>query len=338
MRKHLKNIFVVHWQIKLLALTIAFAIWFYADSRLKEDVVLREVPVNIEVPDGYRLIYQSASRVWLHLSGPQHLMKKRQEEARENYLRFTVRLSSADIPNGPVQRDVDPEWLNVPEPEFLRMNVAAMHPRRIELFASPVVRRTLPVEPTFLGRPPEGYEIVSHNVTPSRVTVEGPSAVLERMESVKTVPIPVWDARESFGEYQPLQNEHEFDLNDESVRVSYEVSQSQVTVNVSINVEYTQVELEDVPLKLLQPKGFPYHAEIDESRITVLLSGLPTAVDNVTTADVTAYVDLSDLEDEDIAPGTTAPYKQAVQIILGIDAEVIGIKPDEEVTVRLTNR
>ncbi len=338
MRKHLKDIFVMHWQVKLLALTIAFAIWFYAHSRLKEEVVLREVPVNIEVPEGYRLLYQSASSVRLHLSGPQHLMQKRQEEARENYLRFTVRLSSEDIPDGLVKRDVAPEWLNVPKPELLMMNVAAMHPDRIELFASPIVRRTLPVEATFSGRPPEGYEIVGHNVTPSAVTVEGPSAVLERMESIKTLPIPVWDARESFGEYQPLQNEHEFDLNDNIIVVSYEVSEPQVTVNVSINVGYTQVELEDIPLKLLLPKGFPYHAEIEDPRITVLLSGLPAEVDNVTSADVTAYVDLSDLEDEDIASGTTAPYKQRVHIILGIDAEVVEIKPDEEVTVRLTNQ
>ncbi len=342
MKEKLKNILTSNWQVKIMALVIGAAIWYYAGSRLKEEVILREVPVRIEIPDDYRLLYQSHRSVQLRLVGPQYLVQRRQEEAGQNYLQFRVRLTEEDLAGEQARLEIAPSWLNVSESELVMMNLVAVEPEEIVLFASRVERRSVPVEVVFSGRPSGGYEITGHTVTPSEVSVEGPSAVLERMDSIKTLSIPVWDAQESFRRYMLLNTTYDFEMDGGvGISVPLSASPSQVAVHVSVGAEHKEREIDAVPVRILKPIGFLYQADIppEDSAVRVVLSGLPDAVENVGRDDITAYLDLSDLAEETVPTGTTAPYKQPVEVILrpGSEARIARVVP-EEITVLLTNQ
>jgi len=336
----IKNVFIAHWQIKLLALAIAVAVWFYGNTRLKEDAVLL-VPVRIEMPEGYRLLYQSDNYVQIRLAGPQRLTQQRQDEARQGYLQINARLTEEDVEVGRMKMEVDPGWLNIPGSDLMIMNVTVLDPAEIEFYADRIVRRTLPVEATLTGRPRDGYRVTDHTVTPSEISVEGPSLALDKNGSVRTHTIPLWDAQESFRRYVPLVKDQEVNLaEDIRISVSYSTSPSQVAVHISVDMEHSEVEMEDVPVKLLRPIDFPYEAEIDadDAYVSVVISGMPDNVENLTFDDISAYIDLSGFEDEDIAPGSTSPYKEEVNIVLrsGVDANVESVTP-EELTVLLSN-
>ncbi len=340
MWKPIKNFFIESWHIKLLALVIAVTVWFYAGSRLKEEVVVR-VPVNIQTPEGYTLLYLSQRHVRLRFSGPQHLVTRRQEEARQNYLQYNVRLETEDLEERDIiSLDVEPAFLNISESELMLMDVVIVEPEEIEIFTSRIIQKTLPVEASFSGTPRGGFKITDYTVTPSEVNVSGPQIVLDQLSALKTHTIPVWDAQESFRRYVPLIKEHSFDFNDAEIAVTCETAPSQVAVHISVEMEHASNEIEEVPVKLLTPLGFPYQASIptEEAYVKIVVSGPPDTVRDLTAPDISAYVDLSDFENEDIPAGTTSPYKQSVEVLLrpGMDAEIQEIVP-EQVTILLEN-
>ncbi len=335
----IKRLFTTHWQVKLMALTLAVGVWFYGNTRIRDDVVLR-VPLNVQLPDGYELLYKSHSQAQVRFTGPQYLIQRQQEEARQNYIQFNLRPAEEDVDVGEMALEIDPARLNIPGSELAMMNVVVVSPLEASLVVDRIASRTLPVEASLSGRPRGGYKISDYTVTPSEVSVEGPSLALDRLESLKTISIPVWDAQESLRRYVPLAADHVLTWSEDiSIPVSFRTSPSQVAVHVSVGIEYRQSGIEGVPVKLLAPVGFPYSAEISEDALVeVVVSGLPDVVEDITAEDISAYVDLSGLEDEEIASGATAPYKETVYVILrsGIDAEVTEVNP-EQVTILLSN-
>ncbi len=338
MWQKIKNIIIPHWQVKILAMIIAVGVWFYANSRLKDDVVLR-LPFNVILPENHSLIYQSHSYVQVRFTGPQYLIRKRQEEAGQNYLNFNLQLEQEDIENGWTELDIQAEYLNIPETDLRMMNVFIVEPLAVKLFSSRVGTRTLPVEANLSGNPPPGYQVEDVDVTPSEVSVTGPDVVLDNIDAVSTNTLSISDLSRSDRFDLKLKNVKDLVLNDDvKVSLPFDTALSHVTVYISIAEEVDKQEMKNIPIKFLSPIGFPYKIEFEEAMVDVVFKGKTTILEELSSGDIQAYVDLTGLEDEEISTGATAPYKQDVVVTLrpGIDLEIDSITPDQ-ITVLLTN-
>jgi len=64
-----------------------------------------------------------------------------------------------------------------------------INPNRLSLVVDRRVRLRLPVEPTFIGQPPDGYAFYGAEVKPQKLVVEGPEAELSQIESLATTPL-----------------------------------------------------------------------------------------------------------------------------------------------------
>lgn len=69
------------------------------------------------------------------------------------------------------------------------IQIVRIHPNPLVLELTPTVTRTLPVQPIFAGRLPEGYELKSVKIRPPQVTVKGPAPELEGLKFLPTIPL-----------------------------------------------------------------------------------------------------------------------------------------------------
>lgn len=340
MFKKLVDLFRSNYQLKLIALAIGLAIWYYANSRLKEEVTVN-VPLHINVPDGYELVYQSHPRVQMRIIGSHSLIQRRQEESRQNYLSMSVGLDREDFSGGLVKLEVDAGWLNVPESELVQLDVGSLEPTTVRVYVSEIVERIMPVSVNLYGEPRTGYEVGAYNAMPDSVSVRGPAVALDQMSEISTEEISIWDARDNLRRMVPLQTKESIDIIGEGeVRVALSPDPPQVAVNVEIVGEREEYTYENIPVQLLMPPDFLYDASIaeGESTVSVVIEGTPQQIERIRAEDFHVYVMLGGLSKEEIAPGASHPYKQRVYVRLQPDSPVRIIKqyPDQ-VTVVLRN-
>ncbi|MBS3761703.1 MAG: hypothetical protein KGZ25_00235 [Planctomycetes bacterium] len=341
MFKNLRQLIFGNAVIKLIALAIAVALWFYANNRLKEEANLR-VPVVVDVPEGYELVYQSHNRVQIRFSGPQYLIQRRQEEANQNFLQMTGRFGGEEIKGGLRKLPIQGKWLNIPATELVQMGIQNVKPEALTVYISPVESRTLPVEILTSGRPREGYEIRGKNSIPEEVVVQGPRVSLNEMSAIMTHPISVWDARSDLRRVVPLVKQRKVELAEGlEVSTSVKADPPQVAAYVEVAGQDEERVLEGLPVQIVRPLSFPYGVKIpeEESHATVVLRGLSHQLDRVEPEGLMVYVDLRTLTEEKIEPGGSALYKERIHVLPPDegDVEVIRTEP-QQVTVELSNK
>jgi YbbR domain-containing protein len=311
-------------QLKVVALVIAVVVWFYANTQLQEEVTLR-IPLTVQVPQDYRLVYQSHRSIQLRLRGPQYLIQRRQDEDENNSLHMSARLTEEEVEEGMSELEVVPEWLNAPSSDMVQVNVVNIRPQIVRVRASRNISRTLPVEVELSGAPHQGYQLRETVAVPTEVTVTGPAFVLEEMDVIQTEEVPLWDARQSFRRVVPLQLRPtvQVDANAE-VPVRLQAQPSEVAVHVAIGGQRVERAIPNIPVHVLRPRTFPYEVEIptEDSTVEVTLTGLPQELEEVSAEDVVAFVDLSRKTVGEIPPGERQPSKEDVRVRLDTEAEV----------------
>jgi YbbR domain-containing protein len=145
------------------------------------------------------------------------------------------------------------------------------------------VQVELPVEPTFLGQPPEGYTFYGARVSPERVTVEGPSSQLAPLTVLRTNPIRLDNRTEPF-----------------TSRVTAVPADSYVRMldprplEVRVDVDASPVErtFESVPVVL---RGGTGGDAVEPATVRVVLSGPPQLIDGLAGDQVAVIADVTDL-------------------------------------------
>ncbi|MFW6189965.1 MAG: YbbR-like domain-containing protein [Planctomycetota bacterium] len=334
--------------LKLLALIISLGIWFYASARQRQerrfDVRLRLAP-----PSGHSIVYQSVPSVRVRLSGPGWLIETLDRDLENRTAVASYALKKEDLREGWADLRVEPGWMQLGMPEWERIQLSFLDitPRTLRAYASPVEERSMPVEPK-LGSPPPGLRLAGEPaVSPPRVTARGPAVALDQMESIPTaeqIRLYEREAARTYRDVLPLHSTVEVRLGPvvpEPVPVELELSESTVEVEYRLSPEALERKrLDELPLTLRMPPDFPYRAELEEgsTTVSVALRGSAEDLRRLTAETVWASVNLVSLAGEQIDPGASAPYREAVDIRLppGSAATVEAVEP-ESVTVVLQN-
>jgi hypothetical protein len=243
----------------LVALSLAFLVWLYTHTRGRETIDMVSIPVQITLAPGtagnYDLEVNAPSRVQASFSGP----PSRIGELRSLLQRGAVQAAlSVAVPEErqkePVYRHtLEVQATEIPVPPGVTVVVTeGLHLIPVTLYR--LVERRLPVRLEHAGEP----RISQVNVEPATVLVRGPKVILDRTRAIPTQPYapPSWGAAAPADAVLRGQATLVSELEGRHVQIS----PATVAVRFRLHPRQKSYELADVPVHLLCPPDFPWHA------------------------------------------------------------------------------
>jgi YbbR domain-containing protein len=284
-----------HWPLKLLALALAFAIWVSVtgESRVVQDF---RVPLELQLGDKITVASSPPTTIDVRLRGVESVMR------RLDPVRMVMRLDLREADEGEQELVLSRESLSgIPR----GVEVDFIDPNRVHVVLARILSVELPVEPTLVGQPADGYSLYDASANPKKLLVEGPEEQVKKLKVLRTNPIRLDDRVEPFVARVGVA------LAGELVRVL-----GRETLEVRVVVDEAKVErrIENVPVDVV---GAAAGTKVKPETINLILSGPPRLVDRLTLDQIHVIADVSRL-----APDTT-------QADVPIRVEFPGIAIDE---------
>jgi YbbR domain-containing protein len=225
---------------------------------------------------------------------------------------FSCRLDLSGLGEGTHTVPVNPLNIGLPDGVALRELLTPSLRIRLEQVSS----KTVDVIPVLQGNPAPGFAVTTVTLKPDRIVLKGPAAMLAGIDTVKTRPIDLEAASESFKKEVPLNLPSSV-----AVAPPLRIAVAQVEIDERI---ITRV-LENIPVS---GKGIGADHRIDPPVITLTVSG-PEAIVNAVEADpaFAVTVDMTGL-----APGT---HFLKAAINLPLRTTLVRVSP-ERFTVSIT--
>lgn len=256
-----------------------------------EYVTNYRVPVTVNLsgdyPEGYYGVAPTASPSTVTISGPKTVVDRivrvvvdydvSQLAAQEGKARTALPLRFVDLKGDTVESDL----LEVSSANVLLRSVV------VEQTLYPI--QTVELSGTALtqGTPADGYHIASVQVSPASITAAGDGQALSGIEQLYLEnPVDVTGATESFTVSIKVKKPSE---------ITY---LSADTVTVAVNIEPVEISRTFDNVKLFA-KGITdgLSASLSQKTLNVVLTGPQLTLNNLRAANVTAYVDVTDLEE-----------------------------------------
>jgi len=291
------NLLLNNLGYKLLALGLAFLIWFYLVSQgTKEDTIENGV-LEVEVPEGWTILYRSARSVTLRVYGPQLAVD--QLKRQKVHVRIQIdpaKLGKHEPPVTLIPKIKTDDLVLPQDADLADMRLLEATPERMTLVIDRVEEREVRVKPVTLGTPEPGCQLEARPVSETCL-VRGPQSVLAKLDSLKTQPIPV--RRLKPGIYtREVALETELDprsLGDprmekyDPVRVS---PRDKVEVVITVSPVTSERVLRGLRICTLVPPGFERKLILDKEEVDLAVTGPADILEKLTPADVRVFVDL----------------------------------------------
>ncbi len=178
--------FLVHnWQLKLLAVAIAMALWIFVVGQDKAEITIK-VPVEVtNIPSQVVVVGDVTGEVSARIFGPRSLIRR---VASEN---MAKEVSLAGMKPGEHIFHVLPEDLNLPP----GVRVVRISPSSLTIALAKRYSRKVSVRPVIQGEPAPGMELGEVTFKPPKVTISGSEDELRDVDWVWTLPLDVKDLK-----------------------------------------------------------------------------------------------------------------------------------------------
>jgi len=291
--------------LKVLAILLASSTWYYIREATSYEEVLRDIPLEVLLPEGWAIEERSVNNVAVTFRGLQVDIRN----LNKNQVRVQV-----DARNRPIDRN-DPTILLPVQPRQVAAprSVRAMYvnPPEVELTLDREAEKTVPVELVRLGEPPEGYFVERFSVTPEKVTLYGPERRLADVESVRTVPVDMAGRIRTFA----IQN-HPLTLPGENWQARMDFDR--VTLNFTITERTVRQDYTNIPVKVMLPPGVSRNLVFFPPAVNVSLRGRSDVISNLPPSAIHAFVNAENVsapDGEDLpVEMTTLPGVQIIMI------------------------
>jgi YbbR domain-containing protein len=271
----IKHAFVENIGVKLFALFVALFIWFSASGQ-QSATRFYIVPLKLaNMPDSLAVVGPFPTEAEVTVTGTKRellYLSFRRIEVVVNLAaaapgRFRQRMSSTNVvvPGG-----LDPR------------SVTITTPSSIDLSFERLVSKRVPVELTTIGSIPEGYVLLdAPDVKPAQILVRGPESDIEHLRNIATEPVDLGKVRDPF--------EREVGLEVDKTRFTCDPE----LVNVAISVgQLGERVLPNVPPTVLSDAA-GLTVEVRPKAVSLTLTGVQSALDTLSSADVSVLLDLS---------------------------------------------
>jgi YbbR domain-containing protein len=198
--------FLTHnWILKVISLALAAMLWALVATEASSEVGL-EVPLEYRnIPPRLEITGDTTNTVQVRLHGSSNVIR----DISAKDVSTTIDLSKMR----PGDRIVPLSPQNVQAPfgaEVIRVN-----PSSVRFNLERTMTKTVPVIPTVLGQPSDGFEIGKVTVEPNKVDVDGPESRVNTLKSIATVPIRL-DRRQTH-----VEQSADLDVPDPQIRLSH---------------------------------------------------------------------------------------------------------------------
>jgi YbbR domain-containing protein len=153
------------------------------------------------------------------------------------------------------------------------------------------VRKTFKITVPYIGTPAQGHIVLNAATEPASVELIGATSLIQSIKELKTKPIDLTNASESFKKKMPL------DLENPSISSSDPI----IIVSVPIQEQLVSKTIENIPIQIWNSKS---KITIEPSKITIQVKGLFDTLSNKKITDqIYSFIDLKGL-----APGVYARH------------------------------
>lgn len=205
MAQSLKHSITHNWALKIVSLILATMLWMAVANESSSEIGL-DVPLEYRnIPSQVEITGDMTNTVQVRLRGSSHVIKG----LTAKDVSTTIDLSK--MRTGEKIAALSP--LNVQAPfgaEVIRVN-----PSSVRFSLERTLVKTVPIVPTIIGQPAEGYEIGRVLVSPSSVQVEGPESRVNTLASIVTIPVHV-DRRQTH-----IEQTTDLDVPDPQIRLQH---------------------------------------------------------------------------------------------------------------------
>ncbi|MGR3317181.1 MAG: CdaR family protein [Candidatus Anammoxibacter sp.] len=305
-----KAIIFGNMRVKLMALAMAIALWFFAVNRYTEEIT-EVVDVEILMPPGFTMLSQSTNSVIVSLKGPQELIDQVSSLISDHKIKARCQIPvDIDGLDDPIKKTITISRNNLNLPDDIR--IESIYPGSVDVEFSRLEKLYLNVGLQKSGHPATGYTIENEFVYPGEVEVTGPSSLLKLVSHINTKPIDITgittEKNKTFPWTIDLEQNIEIKRDGKTLVVPIKCDE-QVRVWFSISELQGVKTLENVKIAILHPADYPYQVTLQDENVNLTVKGPKLMVNKLTNEDVLVYVDVSSLK----PPG---PYKQRVHINL----------------------
>ncbi len=274
----LRGLFLHNVILKLVAIGVAFGLWFFVNAAQRDSEAEYPIPVRLNnLPAHLLLVSPRTDTVDLHLSGPRTLLNRIEgsnlgieidlSRVRAGTTTFRLRSDTLALPRGVMPIRITPSEVTL---EFDRIE-----------------GKRVPVSLAVDGRPAGDLRITESKVTPEEVEIRGPSRMVRDITVAKTEPL---DLSESVP--GRIRREVGLDLSVEYLTVS------SPTVHVDILLEEPLEEGKTGPIVIVV-RNADGEATVDPREISLQVRGPRSKVQTLELPNGAVYVDAQGLE-----PGT----------------------------------
>ncbi|WP_244154296.1 CdaR family protein [Desulfospira joergensenii] len=194
------------------------------------------------------------------------------------------------------------------------IRILDINPPYLSVHLERKVTRTFKITVPYTGKPAQGHIFLEAACDPANVTLTGALSLIDSIDVLKTKPIDINNASETFKKKIPL------DLEDHKL---YSASDSIIVVTVPIQEKRVAKEFKDIPIQIWNTDST---VSIEPGSISVVIKGPFDSMGNKEVTDrLFAFIDLKDLK-----PGVYARHVNVNvpvgMIMTGADPKVFTVK------------
>ncbi len=210
-----KNRIAHNWHLKIISLSLATMLWMTVATETSSEIGM-EVPLEYRnIPAKLEITGDTTSMVQVRLRGSSNVIR----DISPKDVSTTIDLSK--MKTGEKIVALTPQNVQAPfGAEVIRVN-----PSSVRFTLERTIAKPIPIVPTILGQPSDGYEVDQVSVSPETIGVEGPESRVNTLDSIATVPIRL-DRRES-----DFEQTADLDVPDPQIRLQHP---SPVNVRIEI--------------------------------------------------------------------------------------------------------
>jgi YbbR domain-containing protein len=277
-----------HLPLKLASLALAVLLWFVIAGEKTSEMGL-SAPVELQnFPKNLELTGDPLNTVEVRLRASPGIIRRLAPGD------VSAHIDLADSHEGERIVHLTPDSVQVP----FGVTVVKISPSIITLNLERTQQKTVPVRPRLLGRPALGYEVAEVTTEPAEVRIAGPKSRVQEVESAYTEPVSVEGAEANV-------------VDQVNVGVEDPLLRIQGSPRVRVTARVRPVEHTRTYSGLsVEVRGGSYAAR--PPRVTVVLAGPASVLDQVDGAAIHPYVDAGKVDETgtahvavELAPGGT---------------------------------
>jgi len=266
--------------LKLVALLLAIGFWFYVVGEESIEIA-RTVPLKIQTPnEKISIVKSSASFLEVTFQAPRHMLSV----ISSSNIWADHEVSEAQR-SGDYSFNVSARDIALPSPEI---RIVKIFPSFVTVTLDEVIIKKLPIKVDLVGEPAYGYRVDKESIelNPNAVMVEGPKAILEKMDAINTEPVQLVGRIRSFNRKVQVREVSEVKP----------LGDGLTEIQIPVKAEFAEKELEDLPVKPLGIPSTGYYVKLASNSVSVVLKGPRALLDQLELKDILAFVDVDDFK------------------------------------------